>query len=218
MDIHPPHPAPITLKEALTQLSIVTVGILIALSFEGMLTWWHHRELLRETRVKLQAEIRGDQESIQTVLKGMANAKTRFDRALKSAGHLSSPDQAAQTAALFGMGKENLLYGVTYAWLNTATFTTAQSSGALALMSYDEAIRYADAYDLQAVYVRMQDSAERDAFSAALLGGALLESPSPAEVEEARRQLRVAIAGLAIMENIATKLNELYSRALAGSS
>ena len=38
----------------MVHLGIVTVGILIALSFEGALEWSHHRELVREARQNLQ--------------------------------------------------------------------------------------------------------------------------------------------------------------------
>ena len=50
MEIHAPRHPILTLKEALVHLCIVTIGILIALSFEGALEWVHHRQLVREAR------------------------------------------------------------------------------------------------------------------------------------------------------------------------
>jgi hypothetical protein len=69
MEIHAPHHPVLTVKEALVHLAIITTGILIALSLEGALEWSHHRELVGETRVRLRDEIRGNQESVQIVLK-----------------------------------------------------------------------------------------------------------------------------------------------------
>jgi hypothetical protein len=91
MEIHAPHHSTLTFKEALVHLCIVTTGILIALSPEGTLQWWHHRELVQETRERLEAEIRGTQASIQTVLKSLDPAKAKFIHAIDVASDLSAP-------------------------------------------------------------------------------------------------------------------------------
>jgi hypothetical protein len=64
MEIHAPHHSILTIKEALVHLCLITTGILIALSLEGTLEWWHHRELVQETRQNLQNEIRSNQKDI----------------------------------------------------------------------------------------------------------------------------------------------------------
>src|SRR4051812_40874974 len=159
MEIHPPHSAPHSLREILLQLAIVTIGILIALSLEGTVTWWHHRVLVRETRERIHAELRGDQESIRSVLKTADEGLKRLKRGIEFADGLSQPDgRGAEGRAVCSQGNGNVLYGLTFAWLNTASFVAAQGNGALGLMGYDESLRYADAYDLQNVYIRMQDA------------------------------------------------------------
>jgi hypothetical protein len=214
MEIHAPHHPAMTLKEALVHLCIVTAGILIALSFEGTLEWWHHRELARETRQRLQTEIRGNQGSIQDVLKHLDPTKTRFTHAIEVVSDLSTPDKRKEAASIFGPGSGNVTSGMMFAYFNTAGYTTAEVTGAFGFMEYGEVLKYADAYDLQALYARMQDSTEKDVFAAAMLGGNMLTKPTPSEVEDVKRQLRLALGGLLIMENIATKLSELYSKAL----
>ena len=47
-----------------------------------------------------------------------------------------------------------------------------------------------------------------------MLGESMRGKPTPTEVEDVKRQLRLAVGGIVIMENIANKLNELYSKAL----
>jgi hypothetical protein len=211
MEIHAPDRPILTLKEALVHLSIVTVGILIALSLEGMLEAWRHHELADETRRNLQAEIRSNEGSIQAVLKNLGPTKARFIHAIDVASTAGNDTEAAST---FADGPGSLLSGASFAWLNTASYKTAVSTGALGLMEYSEAVKYSDIYDLQELYVRMQDGAEKDMFAAFTLGTGMLEKPVPAEVADIRRQLRLALAGLMPMENLARKLSELYSKAL----
>jgi hypothetical protein len=218
MEIHAPHRPILSLKEALVHLCIVTAGILIALSLEGALEQWHHRELVRETRQNLQNEIRGNQDSIQTVLKSLDPTKTRFVHAIDVVSDLSASGTPKEAASIFAPAGGGLMSGTSFAWLNTASYKTAEATGALGLMEYSEAIKYSDIYDLQALYVRMQDGAERDMFAAYMLGTGILAKPAPAEITDVKRQLRLALAGILPMENLANKLNELYSRALKGAS
>jgi hypothetical protein len=218
MEIHPPHRISFSLKEIVLQLGIVTVGILIALSLEGGVQWWHHRTLADETRSRLVNEIKGNQESIRTVLKSIQPTADRFVRAIELVSDLSKPEHAREAAAIFSPGKGNVISGTSFGFFNTAAYSTAEVTGAFSFMEYDEVLKFADAYDLQALYVRMQDTTERDLFSAATLGQSMLGKPTAVEVEDVKRELRVAAGGLAIMQNVATRLDELYSRALNAAS
>src|SRR5258705_88877 len=71
---------------------------------------------------------------------------------------------------------------------------------------------------LEGLYARMQDSAEKDVVAAAMLGTGILAKPAVAEVEDVKRQLRLALGGLLVMEGIAKKLDELYAKALTPES
>ena len=217
MEIHAPHHPALTLKDALVHLCIVTAGILIALSLEGALEWWHHRELVTETRQRLASEIQGNRDSIRTVLDSLDPARTRFVHAIDVVSDLSNPDNAKAVESLFGNSTGNVT-AMSFAYFNTAAYSTAEVTGALGFMEYSDALKYADAYDLQALYARMQDSAERDVIAAGTLGSSLLTKPTPAEIAEVERQLRLALGGLAVMQNIAKKLDDLYARALRTES
>src|SRR5262245_61516784 len=142
MDIHAPHGPIVTVKEALVHLCLITTGILIALSLEGTLEWWHHRELVQETRQNLQNEIRSKQKDIQTVLKGLVSTKTRFAHAIEVVSDLSNSDNSKEAASLFDPTGGALLSGASFAFLNTASYTTAGATGALGLMEYSEVARY----------------------------------------------------------------------------
>jgi hypothetical protein len=49
-------------KDFLLQLLTIAVGILIALSLDGLLEWRHHRHLVHEAEANLTAEIRENQQ------------------------------------------------------------------------------------------------------------------------------------------------------------
>jgi hypothetical protein len=214
MEIHAPHHPILTIKEALVHLCLITTGILIALSLEGTLEWWHHRELVQETRQNLQNEIRSNQKDIQTVLKGLVPTQTRFVHAIAVVSDLSASENTKEAASLFDPKGASLLSDASVAFLNTASYTTAGATGALGLMEYREAARYSAIYDLQALYVRLQDAAEKEMFASLMLGTGMLAKPAPPEIVDAKRQLLLAMGGIAPMANVANKLNELYGEAL----
>lgn len=58
MEIHPPHGPVHSIKDILLQLLTITLGILIALSFEGMREWRQERVLVNEARENMLREIR----------------------------------------------------------------------------------------------------------------------------------------------------------------
>ena len=93
MEIHAPHHPVLTFKEAMVHLGIVTVGILIALSFEGALEWSHHRELVREARQNLQNEVRNNQKDIQIILKSLETTTPKFLHAIDVLSDLSEPKE-----------------------------------------------------------------------------------------------------------------------------
>src|ERR1700730_3617963 len=144
MEIHAPHGSILSLKEALVHLGIVTVGIVIALSFEGAMEWSHHRELVREARQNLQNEIRNNQKDIQIILPSLETVKPRFLHAIDVVSDLAAPDKRTEAAALFGSGPNNLVSGYTIATLNSASRATAEVTGAFGLMDYSEVRKYAE--------------------------------------------------------------------------
>ena len=65
MDIHAPDHPVLTLKQAAVHLAIVTAGVLIALSFEGVLQWSHHRALVREAKANLTTELQTNKKGLE---------------------------------------------------------------------------------------------------------------------------------------------------------
>src|SRR5215472_8841818 len=68
MEIHAPEKPILTVKEAAVHLLIVTVGILIALSLEGIVEYVHHRTIVREAREIMRQEIEENRAELDKVL------------------------------------------------------------------------------------------------------------------------------------------------------
>jgi len=71
MDIHTSQGPIRSFKDFVLHLLTVIIGILIALSLEGLLEWHHHRALVQEARSNLASEIR---ENRQRLTKGLDSA------------------------------------------------------------------------------------------------------------------------------------------------
>ena len=73
MEIHAPHRPISSLKEGLVHLTLITLGVMIALSFEGIASWREHRALVREARANLASEIRDNMNELSNRLKNIAH-------------------------------------------------------------------------------------------------------------------------------------------------
>ena len=68
MDIHAPDKPILNFKEFAVHIAVVTVGILIALSLEGVREIIHERHLVAETRVNFHAEVKNNLDNDQDEL------------------------------------------------------------------------------------------------------------------------------------------------------
>jgi hypothetical protein len=152
LEIHAPEKPILTVKEAAVHLLIVSVGILIALSLEGLVEYLHHRTVVREAREIMRAEIEANLKDLEQT---MAQLKLQTDElgqgidlsAAKSRGEKPQP-------MVF---KYMLAYRA--AQLHSAARTTSELMGAFALMDYHDVSRYAAVYDLQERFLQQQATA-----------------------------------------------------------
>lgn len=140
MEIHPPHGPIQSRKDFLVHLLTITIGILIALSLEGIVQRLDHRALVREARANLATEIRENQQTLKTALEQIR------------------ANQAICTAALGALHqlRENRnanIHQVRCEWsgvtLRAASWNAVVASGALSYMPYPELKVYTDLYDNQ---------------------------------------------------------------------
>jgi hypothetical protein len=137
LDVHLPHKLH-GLWEFLLHLFTITVGLLIATQIESCVAWRHHVHLAGEARVALRAEIENNLKELQAAQPGLKAWREMidddFEKMQKIQNHPN--DLQAQHAKLDVFESSISLHDT--AW------RTAQSTGALAYMPYDEAERYWD--------------------------------------------------------------------------
>ena len=81
MEIHAPDHLPANWKETAKHLAIITAGVLIALTLEGIVSWIDHRMLVREAVANLTAELRNNKKELDGMF-------TALDKVSAELGHL----------------------------------------------------------------------------------------------------------------------------------
>src|ERR1051325_7357584 len=196
MEIHAPDKPILTVKEAIVHLAIVTAGILIALSLEGLVEWRHHRAQVREARANRTAEITANRKRTEELMRELPDMRQRLQHGLDVLKTVTAKDSAA-AAALFQFGKGSLVYGYDLAELRVASRTTAEVTGAFGLMDYDEVREYAGVYDRQNLFDRTQEEAWKSALAAFSLGQSFdFAGATREDLENVRRQIRLALGNL----------------------
>ena len=215
VESHPPGKPILTVKEAAVHLSIVTVGILIALSLEGLLEWRHHRALAREARANIETEMRDNQKELQKTRGRIDDMSKTLSEAVTTVDAMTTAWDAHAATKLFATpGPTYVMFRFTVAELHSTSYATAQATGALSYMEYDEAKRYAEIYKSQDTYLREQEQTADYAITAASLGIGLLKKPSSSEIDGVKRQLLLASGGLTYEKSFADILLRQYARVL----
>lgn len=139
LDIHPPHEPVHSVRDFLYHLLTVVIGILIALSLEGLLEWHHHRSLAEQAQSNLMSEIRENHDRLQ---KGLPKAPDAEQRLVATVSAIDALRKTHTRPPGFDWS-----FGV-FLLSNTA-WRTAEGTGALAYMDYQVVAGYTRIYILQ---------------------------------------------------------------------
>jgi len=156
-DIHLPHKPIHGIWEFFLHLFTITVGLLIAVQIESCVEWRHHIHLAEEARAALRAEIEQNLKDLKKVQPGLEAWRASNDADLAAMRRIQEhpDDPDAQHA--------NLAVNASGITLADTAWRTAQSTGALAYMPYEEAERYSNIYQAQATLLAMEDKPLDDA-------------------------------------------------------
>jgi hypothetical protein len=156
LDIHLPHKSIRGFSEFLIHLFTITVGLLIAVQIESCVEWRHHLHLAEQARVALRAEIESNLKALRGIQPGLKAWQDQIDADLAVTKRIQEHpnDPAAQHGSLAVHSG-----GVT---LDDTAWRTAQSTGALAYMPYEEAERYTNIYQAQSNLQAMEDKPMED--------------------------------------------------------
>jgi hypothetical protein len=206
MDIHPPHEPVRSIKDFLYHMLTIVLGILIALSFEGLVEWSRHRSLVNDTRDFLTREISDNKARLKNGLARVPDAENRLRLAIQLA-------QARQSKREAPPVRLDLSFGLLA--LSSTNWNEAQASGALSLMDPVEVQRYTRIYVVQEHFLNMQDNTlgkwlELEKWLPFLNGGKGLDGLNDLEADEFKQEAAAALVYLQTEESIATTLNDEY--------
>jgi hypothetical protein len=206
MEVHP-HPAPHSFKELLVQLFTITLGVLIALGLEGLVEWQHHRSLVREARRMIALEIDDNRRELSGELGAVEQRRQDLGQAFRLADELLTVRKS---------DVQQFTLGVTLSSLGAASWHTAERTGALGYMEYEEVKRYSEIYALQELFAAQQRRVMQS------LSGALpisaLGDPHKAQVKDLeafRTHVLETLGELAAEEQLGRQLLKGYETAAA---
>jgi hypothetical protein len=209
MEIHAPHETAQSWREVTRQLAIITAGVLIALAFEGIVSWFDHRILVREAVANLRREIADNSRELETLSVELATEQKNLEHADELAQMLVDRKKIEHASLdLNFRGAE----------LRDASRKTAEVTGAFGYMDYADVEKYAAIYGLQEGFNRLQDRANEN-FMSALAGVRLLTDSAPpdtVQVQQWKAQIGVGRATLFIEEQLARQLQKRYQKTLGG--
>jgi len=208
LEIHAPHKPVHSLREMLTHLVLVTLGVLIALSFEGIASWREHRALLHEARANILSELRDNQKELAHRLTEIPKERANLTAAIDVAQKLIDNKKLEGQVQL----------GFSTADLRDASRTTAAVTGAFGLMDYSEVKKYATVYGHQELFLRAQTDAIEN-LTRTMAAIYLLQHSDKAtarELEDWKMSLRMTIASLTVEEGLGESLVKEYERVLKG--
>ncbi|MGA8937730.1 MAG: hypothetical protein WB439_01070 [Acidobacteriaceae bacterium] len=139
MDISAPMEPVHSWRDIALHLGIITIGLFIALSLEGLVQYLHDRNLVHEARANIRQELQIDdvatQKDINRIQQGIDVLKANI-----ATIHKLQTNPSAQGSLINSMAFDNL---------DDAAWRTARDTGALSFMPYSEVQRYSDLYMLE---------------------------------------------------------------------
>lgn len=125
-------------RYVLIELTIVTAGLFIALMLNSVVEWTHHKQLVRDARRNIHKEIEDNRDILRRDI-GLVHSS------------LADADENIATLQQIKAGRADhpkLGYASEFSTFNQTAWQTAQETGALSYMPYDEVQRYSDLYGM----------------------------------------------------------------------
>jgi hypothetical protein len=209
IDVHPPHEPIHGWRDFLLHLLTITIGLLIALSLEGLVEWQHHRHLVHEAEASLHTEIennaRGLADAITTLHKNQDDLKHDVTVLKYIIKNHKAPDN------------DNMTLGLGIRTFDDVSWKTAQSTTALAYMPYAQAEEYSNIYSTQSELNDAERQAARDAIiSLAPFMNVNKEDPDPTEgqANDIKQKIETLQGQLTLVEGLMNSLDRDYKKFL----
>jgi hypothetical protein len=206
MEIHAPHGPANSFKEFLIHIVIVTIGILIALSLEGIREVVHEHHIVRDARENFRVELEGNQQNLKKELKNDTETLTRINQIVADLPQLRK-DPALYKARVAELSPSGYFF-------SSSRWEAALSTGALGHMSVDEVNRYAESNFLVHAYttLELQTNTDWQQLEAFVSGH---ENPTPQEMNTAVEKLFLYRADTRSLKQVGEEFSDSLNKALA---
>lgn len=208
MEIHPPEGPVHSLRDFIIHLIMIALGVLIALGAEGIVEYVHHRHVVAEARENLTAEMRENKRTLDENLPKLKKNEQQLVQTLADVRKLKA-DRKAKT--------QDINLNLNFFTLSDTSWRTAQATGALALMKYQQAQEWAGYYDVQTMLNRLVFSLEDtwlDMTAAFDPMGTDASQMDDRQLEDVQRRAQLSLGRLLAVENIGHALDDLYTKKL----
>lgn len=149
MEIHPPAGKLHGVKDYLVHLSMIVLGILIALGLEGWREARHHQELVRRSIEAMRAEVQTNKKLLEQALGGYQRSRPLLARELARIEAAAQARRAGRSGTHFAEGRGDRLE-VELPLLYAGAWQAALSSQAFSYMDFEQARRWSSVYAQQA--------------------------------------------------------------------
>jgi len=188
------------------QFITVTAGVLIALMIDGLVDWKSNRDLVAEAHAAIRREIADNLKELEGLPKVIESANADVDNSLKFAGDLLSSGKT---------DVHSLSLNFNLASLNQSSWQSAERTGALSHMTYDEVRGYAELYALQELFSTQQRKAVDLVTSsiAIMSGGDPTKAPKD-DLARFRQQLLLLKSNIDVTNQLGQQLIAAYRKFL----
>ena len=210
LEVHPPNEPVHGWRDFLIHLATITIGLLIALSLEGCVEFWHHRSLVHEAEASMQIEIEANARALQRALDDVRKEQDFLKKDIAVMKKIIANPKVPN--------KEDMRVDFRIRTFDDVSWKTSQSTGALSYMPYGRAREYANIYSAQNEIAEAEHQAVRDTvlsvapFLNSKKGD---QNPGGEEAVKIVDRLEVLQGQLIFLENLIKRLDGEYQKFLA---
>jgi len=209
LDVHAPHESAHSWRDILIHLFTITLGLIIALSLEGIVEWQHHRHLAHDAEASLHEEIKNN-------ASGMADSLATLHKNQDDLKHAADMIKILVAKKKLPNSSFNIDYHIVT--FESISWKTAQTTGALSYMPYDLAKEYSSIYYTQE---ELADSERQAAQDAVISIGSIINSkdsdpdPTPEQAQALLDRIEALQGQLLLVDNFMKSLSLQYNKFLA---
>jgi hypothetical protein len=207
LDVPPPPARKYDLSDYLFQFIVITAGVLIALLLNGLVEWNDNRELVDQARATIRREVEANLKELEGLPENVKRSGGDLENALRFADDLIATGKS---------DVRSLSLNFNLATLNASGWQSADRTGALGHMDYDEVQEYSELYTMQELF----ESQQRKAVDLVAAGSAFVSpafDPTKAnrdDLSRFRQQVMLLQANLLVTEQLGQQLRKGYQEFL----